>query len=281
MFKLLLRPFRKPRPIVPVIRLQGVIAASSGMRRGLSLAALSPVIDRAFETKGARAVALVINSPGGSPVQSALIADRIRHLSKAKDVPVISFVEDVAASGGYWLACAGDEIIVHSASVVGSIGVVSAGFGFDRAIEKIGVSRRVYTAGTRKGMLDPFSPESPDDVAHLKNLQRDIHDQFIAMVKRRRGSKLTGADDELFSGAFWTGAKAISLGLADREGELRRELETRFGDKVDIRLIQPKRGLFGMGGGVGARLMARLADRSVETVTDTIEEKLARGRFGL
>ena len=279
MIKFLFRIFRKSRPVVPVIRLQGVIAASSGMRRGLSMAGMATVIDRAFEQKGAKAVALLINSPGGSPVQSALIFDRIRHLSKTKDVPVISFVEDVAASGGYWLACAGDEIIVNPASVVGSIGVVSAGFGFDQAIEKIGVSRRVYTSGARKGMLDPFSPESPDDVSHLKSLQADIHQQFIDMVKRRRGSKLTGDDADLFSGAFWTGTKAISLGLADREGELRAALESRFGDKVDIRLIQPKRSLLGFSAGSG--VTASLAEKSVDTLIDTLIEKIARSRFGL
>ena len=277
MMNFLLRPFRKSRPVVPVIRLQGVIAASAGMRRGLSMASLSPVIDRAFDVKNAKAVALVINSPGGSPVQSALISDRIRHLSKTKDIPVISFVEDVAASGGYWLACSGDEIIVNASSVVGSIGVVSAGFGFDQAIEKIGISRRVYTAGTRKGMLDPFSPENPDDISHLKSLQKEIHDQFIDMVKRRRGSKLTGDDADLFSGAFWTGTKAVSLGLADREGELRRELEAKFGDKVDIRLMQPKRGFLGMGGGIGAAM----ADRTVDSFSDILTEKIERSRFGL
>ena len=189
MIKFLFRIFRKSRPVVPVIRLQGVIAASSGMRRGLSMAGMATVIDRAFEQKGAKAVALLINSPGGSPVQSALIFDRIRHLSKTKDVPVISFVEDVAASGGYWLACAGDEIIVNPASVVGSIGVVSAGFGFDQAIEKIGVSRRVYTSGARKGMLDPFSPESPDDVSHLKSLQADI--DLVTETAFKGSAKLT------------------------------------------------------------------------------------------
>ena len=241
------------------------------------MASLAPVIDRAFAVKDARAVALVINSPGGSPVQSALIAERIRHLSKKSDIPVISFVEDVAASGGYWLACAGDEIIVNASSVVGSIGVVSASFGFDRAIEKIGVSRRVYTAGERKGMLDPFSPENPDDVSHLRLLQQDIHEQFMAMVKSRRGGKLSGDDAELFSGAFWTGAKAIGLGLADREGELRHEMEERFGDNVAIRLMQPKRSFLGVGGGIGAAL----AEHSVESFDSLLAEKIARSRFGL
>jgi signal peptide peptidase SppA len=280
MIKFILRLFQKSPAVVPVIRLHGLIAASSNMRRGISMAGLAPVIDRAFELKGAEAVALVINSPGGSPVQSALIAERIRHLSKKKNIPVISFVEDVAASGGYWLACAGDEIIVSPASVVGSIGVVSAGFGFDQAIEKLGVSRRVYSAGARKGMLDPFSPEKPDDVKHLKTLQKDIHEQFIAMVKRRRGSKITGDEADLFSGAFWTGAVSVDLGLADRIGELRQELESRFGEDVYIRPIQPKRTLFGLGGGAGG-VSAALADASVDSLIDALVEKLERSRFGL
>lgn len=274
--------FRKPRPVVPVIRLQGMIATSSGLRRGLNMSSLAPIIDKAFEQKGIAAVALIINSPGGSPVQSALIYDRIRHLARKKDVPVLSFVEDVAASGGYWLACAGDEIYVNGASVVGSIGVVSAGFGFDEAIGRIGISRRVYTSGTRKSMLDPFQPEQDEDIAHLRELQQDIHDQFIAMVKHRRGSKLKATEEVLFSGAFWTGRKGISLGLADREGELRQVLEERFGKRVDLRLMQPKRGLFGMSSGnPGVGFSGNLADAGVDALHHALIEKLARSRFGL
>jgi len=274
--------FRKARPVVPVIRLQGMIAASSGLRRGLNMAGLAPIIDKAFDVKGIAAVALVINSPGGSPVQSSLIYDRIRHLARKKDVPVLSFVEDVAASGGYWLACAGDEIYVNGASVVGSIGVVSAGFGFDEAISRIGVSRRVYTSGTRKGMLDPFQPEQEGDITHLRELQKDIHDQFIAMVKHRRGTKLKEEEELLFSGAFWTGRKGIALGLADREGELRQVLEERFGKRVDIRLMQPKRGLFGMSSGqLGVGLSGHLADAGVDAIQHAAAEKLERSRYGL
>jgi len=282
MFSRVISLFRKARPVVPVIRLQGMIAASSGLRRGLNMASLAPIIDKAFDAKNIAAVALVINSPGGSPVQSALIYDRIRLLARKKNVPVLSFVEDVAASGGYWLACAGDEIYVNGASVVGSIGVVSAGFGFDEAIGRIGVSRRVYTSGTCKGMLDPFQPEQEDDIAHLRELQKDIHDQFIAMVKHRRGTKLKEGEELLFSGAFWTGRKGIALGLADREGELRQVLEERFGKRVDLRLMQPKRGLFGMSSGQpGVSVSGHLADAGVEAVQHAIAEKLERSRYGL
>jgi len=282
MIRRILSLFRKSRPVVPVLRLQGVIAASSGLRRGLNMASLAPLLDKAFDEKGIAAVALVINSPGGSPVQSSLIYERIRHLARKKDVPVLSFVEDVAASGGYWLACAGDEIYVNGASVVGSIGVVSAGFGFDEAIGRIGISRRVYTAGTRKGMLDPFQPEQQDDIAHLKALQQDIHDQFITMVKHRRGSKLSKEEETLFSGAFWTGRQGIELGLADREGELRQVLEKRFGPRVDIRLMQPKRGLFGVSSSSpGAGYAGHLADAGVEAFQHALAEKLARSRYGL
>ena len=263
-----------------MVRLQGMIAAGSGARRGLSMTMMAPLLDKAFAIKGAPVVAIVINSPGGSPVQSSLIFQRIRALSKEKNTPVLAFVEDVAASGGYWLACAGDEIYVNPASVIGSIGVVSAGFGFDGAIEKLGITRRVYTAGKRKVMLDPFQPEHEDDIAHLKSLQQDIHDQFIALVKSCRGTKLTADDDTLFSGAFWTGAKAIELGLADKIGEVRSVLKARFGNKAEIKLIEPKRSLLGMGSG-GSGVSARFAEASIDHLIDIAEEKAARSRFGL
>jgi serine protease SohB len=282
MFRFIKRLFGKAPATVPVIRLTGMIAASSGPRRGLSMANVAPLLDKAFDIKGAKAVALAINSPGGSPVQSALIYERIRHLSREKDIPVLAFVEDVAASGGYWLACAGDEIYVNAASVVGSIGVVSAGFGFEGAIEKLGVTRRVYTAGKRKVMLDPFQPENPDDIAHLKDLQQDIHDQFTALVRHRRGSKLTAGEDELFSGAFWTGRKAVEFGLADKHGELRQTLKERFGDKVIITLIEPKRSMFGLSsGGGGVSWADRLADAVVDSAMHRAQETTLRNRLGL
>ena len=276
-----LNPFAKPRPLVPVVRLSGLVAASGGYRRsGLSMETVAPVIDKAFGFARAKAVALLVNSPGGSPVQSSLIFQRIRHLSRQNDIPVLSFVEDLAASGGYWLACAGDEIHVNPSSVVGSIGVVSAGFGLDQAIAKLGVSRRVHTSGERKAMLDPFRPEDPEDVAHLKGIQEDVHGQFIEMVKRRRGTRLKGGEDELFSGAFWTGRKALELGLADHEGELRQVLEDRFGVNVEIRHIERKKSMLGLSpgkGGVGAALAGDVAGQLV----DTLLERLERSRFGL
>lgn len=278
MLSLLKRLFGKTPPTVPVLRLSGMIAASSGPRRGLSMAATAPSIDKAFTTKGAKAVALVINSPGGSPVQSSLIFERIRYLSREHNIPVLSFVEDVAASGGYWLACAGDEIYANGASVIGSIGVVSAGFGFEGAIEKLGITRRVYTAGKKKVMLDAFQPENEADIERLKDLQRDIHDQFVSMVKARRGTKLAD-DDDLFSGAFWTGTAALKLGLIDHLGELRQTLKARFGEKVKINLIEPKRSLLGMSSSNG--VAAKFAETSIDHLVDVMDEKTARSRFGL
>ena len=280
MFRFIKKLFGQSAPVIPVVRLQGMIAAGSGARRGLSMAMMAPLLDKAFAIKNAPVVAIVINSPGGSPVQSSLIFQRIRALSKEKNKPVLAFVEDVAASGGYWLACAGDEIYVNPASVIGSIGVVSAGFGFEGAIEKLGVTRRVYTAGKRKVMLDPFQPEHEDDIAHLKSLQQDIHDQFIALVKSCRGTKLQADDDTLFSGAFWTGTRAIELGLVDKIGEVRGVLKSRFGEKAEIKLIEPKRSLLGMSGGANG-VSARLAEASIDHLIDIAEEKTARSRFGL
>ncbi len=290
MIKFFKKLFGKSDPVVPVLRLSGMIAASSGPRRGLSMAGMAPLIDKAFEVKGAKAVALVINSPGGSPVQSSLIYDRIRYLSREKDIPVLAFVEDVAASGGYWLACAGDEIYVNASSVVGSIGVVSAGFGFVDAIEKLGVTRRVYTAGKRKVMLDPFQPENEGDIDHLKTLQKDIHDQFTALVRHRRGSKLTAPEDDLFSGAFWTGLKAVELGLADKTGEIRQVLKERFGDKVQIKLVEGKKSMLGLGGGASgvfgkAALSQDMSDTFADAVIDSAihraNEMSLRQRLGL
>lgn len=280
MFRFIKKLFGQSAPVIPVVRLQGMIAAGSGTRRGLSMAMMAPLLDKAFAIKNAPVVAIVINSPGGSPVQSSLIFQRIRALSKEKNKPVLAFVEDVAASGGYWLACAGDEIYVNPASVIGSIGVVSAGFGFEGAIEKLGVTRRVYTAGKRKVMLDPFQPEHEDDIAHLKSLQQDIHDQFIALVKSCRGTKLQADDDTLFSGAFWTGTRAIELGLVDKIGEVRTVLKSRFGEKAEIKLIEPKRSLLGMSGGANG-VSTRLAEASIDHLIDVAEEKTARSRFGL
>ncbi len=232
---------RSRGPVVAVLRLAGVISAGSRLRGGLNIAALAGPIERAFRTKRLSAVALLINSPGGSPVQSALIYKRIRALAEEKEIPVLTFTEDVAASGGYWIACAGDEIFADENSIVGSIGVISASFGFTSLLDKIGVERRVHTRGEKKTLLDPFAPEKAEDVARLTALQKEIHESFIALVKERRGDKLKGGAKKLFSGEFWTGAQALKLGLVDGIGDLRTMMRERYGKRVRLRLIEPRR----------------------------------------
>jgi signal peptide peptidase SppA len=234
---------RRGMAVVPVVRLSGLIGAVTPLRPGMSLAGVARTLERAFGIKNAKAVALVINSPGGSPVQSRQIYLRIRQLAAEKKLPVLVFVEDVAASGGYMLACAGDEIFCDPSSILGSIGVVGGSFGFQQLIQKIGVERRLYTAGERKAMLDPFLPENPDDVARVKALQREIHAIFIALVKQSLGARLKGADDVLFTGEYWAGETSISLGLADAIGDLRSTLRARYGEKVLTPVIAPATGL--------------------------------------
>ena len=229
--------------VVPVVRLSGVIGAVTPLRPGMSLAGVARTLERAFEVKNAKAVALMINSPGGSPVQSRQIYVRIRQLAAEKKLPVLVFVEDVAASGGYMIACAGDEIFCDPSSILGSIGVVGGSFGFQDMIKKIGVERRLYTAGAHKAMLDPFLPENPDDVSRVKALQREIHAIFIALVKGSRGSRLKGADDLLFTGEYWAGETSVSLGLADAIGDLRSTLRARYGEKVLTPVIAPASGM--------------------------------------
>lgn len=271
--------WRKKKPVVPVVRLGGVIAASgSGMRRGISLETVEPQLKKAFSIRRAKAVALIINSPGGSPVQSSLIGRRIRDLAKRADVPVLAFCEDVAASGGYWLAASADEIFADPASIIGSIGVVSAGFGFDKAIKKIGVDRRVHTAGESKMILDPFQPEQTEEVVRLKALQAEIHAQFIAHIENRRGAKLKGDRSELFSGAFWTGESAVKLGLVDAIGEIRQTINSRFGDDTELMMIEPKRKLlpFGL-----TNLSGQMASGVVNEASDIAIERAYLSRFGL
>ena len=234
---------RRDVPVVPVVRLSGTIGAVTPLRPGLTLAGIAKTLERAFATRNAKAVALVVNSPGGAPVQSRQIYLRIRQLAAEKKLPVLVFVEDVAASGGYMIACAGDEIFCDPSSILGSIGVVGGSFGFQELIRKIGVERRLYTAGEHKAMLDPFLPEDPDDVARLKSIQRDIHALFISLVKESRGGRLKGADDILFTGEYWAGEKSVSLGLADGIGDLRSTLRARYGEKVLMPLVSPARGL--------------------------------------
>src|SRR5438105_12006806 len=234
---------RRGTVVVPVVRLSGVIGAVTPLRPGLTLAGIAKTLERAFATRHAKAVALVINSPGGSPVQSRQIYLRIRQLAAEKKLPVLVFVEDVAASGGYMIACAGDEIFCDPSSILGSIGVVGGSFGFQDLIKRISVERRLYTAGEHKAMLDPFLPEDPDDVARVKALQREIHAIFIALVKGARGARLKGTEDVLFTGEYWAGEKSVSLGLADKIGDIRSTLRARYGDKVVTPVVAPSTGL--------------------------------------
>ena len=240
---LLARLFRS-RPIVPVVRLVGAIGFSTPLIPGITLANSAKLLERAFSIKQAKAVALVINSPGGSAVQSHFIYQRIRALAAENKKTVIAFVEDAAASGGYMIACAADEIVADPSSIVGSIGVISASFGFDKAIKKLGIERRVHTAGEHKMSLDPFRPEKADDVRRLKALQKDIHALFIELVKKSRGKKLKGPEKTLFSGEFWVGEQALRYGLVDRLGDLRNVLRARYGKKVVTPLIAPSTGWF-------------------------------------
>jgi len=275
------RRFRGDTPVVPVVRLSGVIGFSTPLRPGLTLASVAKPLERAFAWPRARAVALLINSPGGSAVQSHLVFQRIRQLSRQKERPVFAFVEDVAASGGYMIACAADEIVADASSIVGSIGVIGATFGFTKLIEKIGIERRIYTAGTNKAMLDPFLPENPEHVARLKAIQEDIHAAFIDLVKSRRGAKLAAAEPELFSGEYWAARKGIDYGLVDRIGDLRSFLRERYGDKVETPLVSPGRGLFGRATpGVG---IERLLDQSgfADDLVSALEARAIWARYGL
>jgi signal peptide peptidase SppA len=274
--------------VVPVVRLSGVIGAVTPLRPGMSLAGVARTLERAFATKNAKAVALVINSPGGSPVQSRQIYLRIRQLAAEKKLPVLVFVEDVAASGGYMIACAGDEIFCDPSSILGSIGVVGGSFGFQELIKKIGVERRLYTAGAHKAMLDPFLPENPDDVARVKALQREIHAIFIALVRQSRGDRLKGADDVLFTGEYWAGETSVTLGLADAIGDLRTVLRARYGDKVKTPVIAPSTGLLsGLLGrkSAGATALAALASPDgiaglPDEVISALETRAIWAKFG-
>jgi len=270
-------------PVVPVVRLSGLIGAVTPLRPGMSLAGVARTLERAFAVKNAKAVALVINSPGGSPVQSRQIYLRIRQLATEKKLPVLVFVEDVAASGGYMIACAGDEIFCDPSSILGSIGVVGGSFGFQELIKKAGVERRLYTAGEHKAMLDPFLPENPDDVARLKALQSEIHAIFIALVKQSRGTRLKGADDVLFTGEYWAGEKSVSFGLADAIGDLRSTLRARYGDKVQTPVIAPATGMLsGLFGRRSAGTLAALEGVSSlpEELISALESRAIWAKFG-
>jgi serine protease SohB len=275
--------FRADIPLVPVVRLAGAIGISSPIKPGLTLGSVARLLERAFAMSHARAVALSINSPGGAAAQSHLIHRRIRALAEEKKIPVFAFVEDVAASGGYMIACAADEIFADPSSIVGSIGVVGGTFGFDKLIKKIGVERRLYTSGEHKAMLDPFLPEKPEDVERLKAIQHQIHQSFIELVKARRGAKLDSRESALFSGEYWTGLRGRELGLVDAIGDLRTVLRERYGEKVRTPLVAEKGfsllgrrtpGVLGLEQGLSG---AGLADDLVAT----LEARALWSRYGL
>ncbi len=280
--KFLPKKFRNETPVIPVVRLQGAIGAGGGpMRSSLSLATCALPLEKAFSMKKAPAVALVVNSPGGSPVQSRLIFQRIRDLAQENEKEVLVFVEDVAASGGYLIALAGDEIIVDPSSIVGSIGVVAAGFGFTELIKKIGVDRRVYTAGEKKVILDPFQAEVPEDIEYLKSLQQEIHETFMDLVKSRRGDVLTDHPD-LFTGKFWTGRTAMQIGLVDAIGDLRGVIKKRYGEKAETKLVSPPRGLFGRRASVGVSVSeGSLTQGLGDDLISAVEKRALWMRYGL
>lgn len=274
------RRFRASSVEIPVVRLSGAImTGNSPLRQNLSLEGIAVQLEKAFANKHSPAVALSINSPGGSPVQSRLIYKRIRDLAEEKNKKVHVFVEDVAASGGYMIAIAGDEIIADPSSILGSIGVVSASFGFTELIKKIGVERRVHTAGKNKATMDPFQPEKASDVEHIKALQLEIHQTFIDMVKERRGSKLQDNDD-LFTGQFWTGITALQLGLIDGLDDMRSHLRKLYGEKTKLNLIQPSRGLLGRKN-TGGISHAQMLGAAGESLMNVLEEKALWSRYGL
>ena len=278
-------PFRKKVPEVAVIKLTGVIAASSSIRKGLNLQSIETHLHDAFSNKRTTAVALVLNSPGGSPVQSDLIQKRVRDLGQEFSKPIYVFCEDVAASGGYWIALAGDEIYANASSIIGSIGVVSAGFGFKEAIGKLGIERRIYSTGPNKGMLDPFEDEDPKHVERLKNLQEEIFTLFREWVLSQRGSKLKGAHEELFSGAFWTGVKAKELGLIDGLGDLREIMQAKFGEDVVFKNYAPKTGILSKLGLSSEPVYGVTKDFGINSMLsdaiEWIEQRATWSRFGL
>lgn len=269
--------WRNPPPTVGVLRLDGIIAARG--RRGLSLRRFAGAIERAFALRHLKAVALVVNSPGGSPVQSSLLHRRIRQLAEEREVPVFAFAEDVAASGGYWLALAADEIYAEETSLIGSIGVISAGFGFADALRRLGVERRLHTAGEDKSLLDPFLAEEPRDLERLTTLQRDMHETFKRLVRARRGAKLVGEERELFGGEIFTGGTALARGLVDGIGDLRGVMRDRFGERVRLRVVEPERRRFAWAGFARPRRFD--TGEAAADLLSHVEERLIWARFGL
>jgi signal peptide peptidase SppA len=272
--KILKKIFRcKNNPTVAYLNLQGVIGKDSKFESGLNFSNIAPLLKRAFEMKNIKAVALNINSPGGSPVQSELIYDYIRELSSEKKIPVFTFAQDVAASGGYWLLLSGDEIYAHNSSIIGSIGVIFSGFGFVETIKKLGVERRIYTEGKNKAILDPFMPEQEENIEILKDCQRDIFENFKDLVRSRRGEKLKESEDKLFTGAFWSGKKSAELGLIDGVCDMRKKMKEKFGDKVEIVNISSKKSFI-------KSLFSEKVSLA-ENLISKIEERLIFNKFGL
>ncbi|MEP1443373.1 MAG: S49 family peptidase [Hyphomicrobiales bacterium] len=278
------KKFRDKPVVIPTVRLSGAIMASQGMRPTLSIATAAGRLKKAFSVKDAPAVAIVINSPGGSPVQANLIYKRIRALAEENDKKVIVAVEDVAASGGYMIALAGDEIIADPSSIVGSIGVISAGFGYVDLLEKLGVERRVYTAGTNKMILDPFQPEKKSDIEYLRSIQDEIHDTFVDMVKDRRGDVISGDEEEVFSGRFWTAMTGQSLGLVDRIGDIRSIVKERYGEKTQLKVIGAGGGLLKRAPSNGVSMpndMSSIGAGFAEHMVTQAEERALWARYGL
>ena len=272
--------------VIPVLRLFGTIGAATPLRQGLTIAGCATALERAFSIKNAPAVILQINSPGGSPVQSRLIYERIRLLARQKKKKVYAFAEDVAASGGYMLACAADEIYADGSSLVGSIGVLSSGFGFVHLIHKLGVERRVYTSGENKFQLDPFKPEKPEEIKRLKRIQEIVHQDFISLVKESRGDRIAAAGDSLFTGEFWSGRQALELGLIDGIMDMRTKMRSVYGDDVRLKLISMERGFFrrraGLGSSIsGAEYGISFAKGFADDLISALEERAIWARFGL
>ncbi len=263
------------------VNLFGVIGKDSKFSSGLNFEAIAPLLKRAFEVKKVKAVALNINSPGGSPVQSELIYNYIRELSLEKKIPVFTFAQDVAASGGYWLLLSGDEIYAHHSSIVGSIGVIFSGFGFVELIKKIGIDRRLYTEGKNKAILDPFLPEESENIEILKDAQRDVFESFTGLVKSRRNSKLKECEEKIFTGAFWSGKKSVELGLIDGIADLRGKMREKFGDKVEIIQITAKKRLLKSLFSERSKSSSTNLESLTNSLFDSIEERIEFNKFGI
>ena len=267
--------FFKKKKIIPHIRLTGVIGSSGRFKQGIDFSGQQEIIKKAFSFKKSKNIAISINSPGGSPVQSHLIHDYIRQLAKKNEKKVIVFAEDVAASGGYLIACAGDEIYANSSSIVGSIGVISASFGFQDAIKKIGVQRRVYTAGKNKSTLDPFKEEKEEDIERIKRLQLELHSDFIEVVKKSRGSKLKDPEkNNTFTGEFWSGTTSMKLGLIDGIGNAEQILREKFGEDIDIKKLEKPKSFI-------AKKLSSSIDNQIDNIASVIEERALWQKFGL